>query len=327
MPDQDPIQPRPDELADMLQDLATAHRRGETPHIHIRYLYQTEAQLAHWRTTEAERMANHQDLWDEVPILDHHIDAYLAGRVDAAGVVTVADLGCGNGVKTGRFIDLLKGRVPLRYLCVDVNPAMLDEARQRLAPQYPDVDLAFIEHDLEQLDPNALGLETTPAIYVLLGFTLGNFDHHAVLAHLNRRLKAQDLLVVVLQHFQGVDEPARGQAFVEQYLGDASRRYNLMPMRLLGFGLEDLAFQVEFNLARHRIEAFARIDRVPSDLPAAVQALDFQPGERVRLFYSWKPTLADLTADLERHLHVDQIVTGQKGSNVVVAFCRKIQAE
>lgn len=108
MLDPNPIQPRPDELSAMLQDLAAARQRDETPHIHIRYLYQTEEQLAHWRTTEAQRMATHQDLWDEIPLLDQHIDPYLAGRTDADGVITVADLGCGNGVKTGRFIELIK---------------------------------------------------------------------------------------------------------------------------------------------------------------------------------------------------------------------------
>jgi trans-aconitate 2-methyltransferase len=86
-----------------------------------------------WDAATYDRVANPQTRWGSA----------VLERLPLAGDETVLDAGCG----TGRVTELLVQRVPRgRVIALDASPAMVEEARRRLAPFDGQVD--FVVADL-----------------------------------------------------------------------------------------------------------------------------------------------------------------------------------
>jgi ArsR family transcriptional regulator len=160
-----------------------------------------------------------------------------ASRLVPAGFV-VADVGCG----TGYMADALLGAAT-RLICIDRSPAMLDEARKRLAPPARATALEFRRGELE-----ALPLADAEVDGVVAGMVLHHVPELApALAEIRRALKPAGTLVIVelLPHREAWMKRALG----DHFLGLASKDV-LAALEEAGF--EDLALEPALDAYRPR---------------------------------------------------------------------------
>ncbi len=99
--------------------------------------------LSEWDAPAYDRLADPQASWG-LRVLD---------RLELEGNETVLDAGCGSG----RVTEELLGRTGGRVIALDASPAMLAEARRRLAAHRRRV--RFVHADLLELGPKSLGAD------------------------------------------------------------------------------------------------------------------------------------------------------------------------
>jgi trans-aconitate 2-methyltransferase len=129
-----------------------------------------------WNAAAYDRVADPQVRWG----------AEVLERLELRGDERVLDAGCG----TGRVTELLLARVPRGHVVsLDASPAMLDEARRRLAPHAD--RLTFVHADLGQplpIDEPVDAILSTATFHWVL-------DHDALFANLAAVLRPGGELV------------------------------------------------------------------------------------------------------------------------------------
>ena len=224
--------------------------------------------------TFGELHAGHYDLLHPAKDYAAEVDQ-IRELFDGEGAIeSVVDLGCG----TGRHLDLLAA-AGYQVLGVDRSPAMVDQARKRLAPHG---DRA----EVRQAD--LLGF-TAPTrfdaaimMFSLLGYQVSNVDTLAALAAARRQLRPGGLLVFDLLDATGVLRsacPPDGLAV----LGDAPNRLlcahttavdqveQVLDLRLRMWLLHG-DFIVEQSDELHRIRLF-----LDAELALLLRAAGFEP--------------------------------------------------
>ena len=120
---------------------------------------------ADWDAATYDRVADPQERWGRA----------VVERLPLSGDERVLDAGCGSGRVTAALLDRLpRGQV----VALDSSPAMLDEARRRLAPYGDRVE--YIEADL------ARALPIRPPVDAILSTATFHWvlDHAALFRHL-----------------------------------------------------------------------------------------------------------------------------------------------
>jgi trans-aconitate 2-methyltransferase len=138
-----------------------------------------------WNASAYDRVADPQARWG----------AEVLARLSLEGDETVLDAGCG----TGRVTEMLLARLPRgKVIALDQSPAMLEEARGRLA-RFGD-RVTYLEADLEQplpLAPVDAILSTATFHWVM--------DHDALFANLAAVLRPGGWLVAQCGGFGNVE--------------------------------------------------------------------------------------------------------------------------
>jgi trans-aconitate 2-methyltransferase len=136
--------------------------------------------LSDWDATTYDRISDPMTRWG-ADVLD---------RLPLRGDETVLDAGCGSG----RVTELLVRRLDAGHVvALDSSPAMLDQARRRLAPFAGRV--RFVEADLLALTPAALG-DDAPVDAVLSTATFHwVLDHDRLFSNLAAVMRPDALLV------------------------------------------------------------------------------------------------------------------------------------
>jgi L-histidine N-alpha-methyltransferase len=114
--------------------------------------------------------------------------------VDASGADTLVELGSGTSEKTRLLLDAMDSSEQLaRFVAVDVSEATLRESAERIADEYPGLEVHAVVGDLEQ------HLDLLPRagrrLVVFLGSSIGNFapaERAAFLAALRAGLHEDD---------------------------------------------------------------------------------------------------------------------------------------
>ena len=141
--------------------------------------------MSDWNASAYDRVADPQARWG----------AAVLDRLPLAGDERVLDAGCG----TGRVTERLLARLPRgRVVALDQSPAMLVEARRRLAPYGDRVE--YVEADLAQPLP-VEGLVDAVLSTATFHWVL---DHDALFANLARVLRPGGWLVAQCGGFGNV---------------------------------------------------------------------------------------------------------------------------
>jgi L-histidine Nalpha-methyltransferase len=237
----------------------------------------------------------------ELEILCKH-----AGEIaKAAGVGTVVELGAGTAAKTCTLLQALSQRqLRVLYYPVDISPAALKEARERVEVQCPQVSVRSVIADFGQ---GFSFLRDIPGrkLVLYLGSSIGNFDPTAAVEMLKQircELGDQDALLLGtdLVKDQSVLVPAYDDArgVTEQFNKNILHRLN----RELGadFNLDFFGHVTFWNPQKSRIEIYLESFRPQIvAIPSLNLCVRFANGERIHTENSYKYTLGMVNDMLE----------------------------
>jgi L-histidine Nalpha-methyltransferase len=238
----------------------------------------------------------------ELAILREH--AAEMARTAGAGI-TVVELGAGTAAKTCTLLQALSQRqLRVPYYPVDISPAALGEARERIEVQCPQVSVCPVVADFSQ----GFGfLREVPGrkLVLYLGSSIGNFAPAAaveMLTQIRRQLGSRDVLLLGtdLVKDQSILLPAYGdaQGVTEQFNKNILLRLN----RELGadFNLNFFRHVASWDPQQSRIEIYLESLRPQLvAIPSLNLCARFANGERIHTENSYKYTLGMVNDMLE----------------------------
>jgi L-histidine Nalpha-methyltransferase len=230
----------------------------------------------------------------ELEIL-HERSAEIA--LAAGGSISIVELGAGTATKTCTLLQAFSRRqIRVPYFPVDISPAALNEARQRVEQQCPQVSVRPVVADFSI----GMGfLRDIPGrkLVLYLGSSIGNFDPEAaveMLMQIRQQLAPEDglLLGADLVKDESILLPAYSdaQGITEQFNKNILCRLN----RELGaeFDLSFFRHVAGWNPEQSRMEIYLESTRPQS---VRIRLLDlcvrFASGERIHTENSYKYTL------------------------------------
>ncbi len=229
----------------------------------------------------------------EVEILKGPVKAWIRARAPRS----LVELGAGSGRKTRILLEAMRGSgEDAVYVPVDVSADFLEDAARSLSGAFPGLRVEPVVADMTR-DLSAVGEVPRPAVFALLGSTIGNFTSDGateLLRRISERMEATDALLL------GADLRPRGTKpleVLEAAYNDAAgvtAEFNRNILRVLnrkldaGFDPEDFEHRAFYDDERDRIEMHlvARSEdmvRLPDGTEIALEA-----GESIRTEISCK---------------------------------------
>jgi uncharacterized SAM-dependent methyltransferase len=224
--------------------------------------------------------------------------------------VHVISLGCGGGQKDVALLRRLRrSGKRVSYTPCDVSVAMVLTARQS-ALEVVDPDSCFpLVVDLLTADDLAevLGQQSRTDVVRLVGFfgLIPNFEPQLILSRLADLLRPNDGLLLSANLAPGSDYAAGVQRIRSLYDNDLTRDWLMTFLFDLGIEPNDgeLGFAVQDcpgGTGLKRIVADFQFER-PRKVPVPGDVVEFQAGERLRVFFSYRHTPDQVRALLKQH--------------------------
>jgi hypothetical protein len=230
-----------------------------------------------------------------------------------APAVHVIGLGCGGGHKDVTLIDSLRtgiaARAEIIYTAIDVSLPLVIAARQRAAASVHQThgvicDLESADDIGDQLFPfNArVSTASAPRIFTFFGM-LPNSEPEVILSRVKRLLGENDLLVLNANLAPGSSYGEGVEKVLAQY--DNALTSDWLMTFLYDLGVERNEGDLKFTIAEGshgllRIEGVF-IFAMPRTISLAPELFKFGPGDRIRLFYSYRYTSENLKGVLAEH--------------------------
>jgi L-histidine Nalpha-methyltransferase len=237
-----------------------------------------------------------------------------AEMVTAAGPnVTVVELGAGTAAKTCTLLDALARRqMRVAFYPVDISPAALSEARERVSAQCPNVSVKPVVADFAQGFSFLRDIRGRKLV-LYLGSSIGNFDPEAAVAMLTQVREELDTGDALLLGTDLVKDPAilvpaydDAQGVTAEFNKNVLHRLN----RDLGADFDVNSFRhiALWNPVRSRMEIYLESLRAQVVTLRLLQlTVRIHAGERIHTENSYKYTmpmvremLADAGFNLER---------------------------
>jgi L-histidine N-alpha-methyltransferase len=241
--------------------------------------------------------------------------AYDAAFAAAAGRVTgraahLIGLGCGGGRKDARLLALLQqARKRIAYTPSDVSTPMVLVASEAAREVLSSLNCHPLVCDLASADdlPAVLDSYIKPADARLISFfgMIPNFEPHFILPRLAALLRPGDHLLFSANLAPGPDYDAGMWRILPQYDNNLTREWLITFLLDLGVERTDggLRFVIEPDpggSSLKRVAAyfnFLRERRIEVD----GEKFEFQPGDVIRLFFSYRHTPDRVTGLLSQH--------------------------
>lgn len=257
--------------------------RAPRKRIESKWLYDAEGSRLFDQITE---LPEYYPTRTETGILEAHASTLPARVPEGAALV---ELGSGSSVKTRILLDALPSLAT--YVPVDIAEGHLQEAMQRLAIGYPQLEIRPVVADFTRPFALPSSLEDTPKLLFFPGSTIGNFEPLAAQALMARFARWSNVAAFVI----GVDV-RKDEATLERAYDDASgvtAAFNLNLLlranRELGTDFDPDGFRHEarWNAAESRIEMHLVSQR---DQSACVcgERIGFREGETIHTENSYK---------------------------------------
>lgn len=221
--------------------------------------------------------------------------AHGQALVDGVRPASLVELGAGSAAKTRCLLEAMLRRRPRgTYVPVDVSREFLAETASALTSDYGNLEVVPVVADITQ--PLELPrLLPAPALFALLGSTIGNFDTDeatVLLREIRAAMRPQDRLLI---GFDLVKEPLRLHAAYNDAEGiTAAFNRNILAVlnRELGadFDPEAFAHVAFYDAGRRRIEMHLEATRPMRVHVPQVGDLTFRRGERIMTEISGKYT-------------------------------------
>ncbi|MHB1305712.1 MAG: L-histidine N(alpha)-methyltransferase [Limisphaerales bacterium] len=262
-------------------------------------------------------------------------DAFARVANEMAGSTsTVIGLGCGGGQKDARLLRRLaeNGRPP-RYVALDVSGPLVLIAREAAVPVVGPSGVTPVVADLLGATdlPEALEAHLAADGSRVLTFfgMIPNFEPRAILARLGAWVRPGDRLLFSANLVPEENLEAGMRRILPQYDNAETRQWLSTVLEDHGLPPESgrLEFAAEFIAGRPELRRFSAWWRVENASRAVVDEAEFgfQPGDRLRVFFSYRYTSATLRGLLNEHgLEVDQEWTASSAGEGVF-LCRRAE--
>lgn len=255
------------------------------------------------------------------------------------GPIQLIGLGCGSGQKDTVLLRKLRssGR-RVRYLPCDVSAAMVLIARESALGEIPDRDCFPAVFDMASTeDPGAFltkvvdeaGPDHIPGMITFFGM-MPNFQPDLILPKLRDLVGPGDILLLSANLAPGPDYTAGIERVLPLYDNELTRDWLMSFLLDLGTEKEDgqLRFRIEETSeveGLKRITAEFRFER-RRELALDSERFGFQPGDSIRLFFSYRHTPELIRALLNRHALevVDQWITNSGEEGVFLVQKRRL---
>lgn len=213
--------------------------------------------------------------------------------VGVTGVRTLVELGAGSAEKTRFLLEaMLKEHPSVVYMPTDVSADFLETTAAQLRLEYPSLNVVPIVADMTEVIVLPR-LHHRPALFALLGSTLGNFDAEAstsLLRNVRAAMSPGDHLLL------GVDvrkDVTRIEAAYNDTRG-VTAEFNRNVLRVLNrelgadFDCDSFGHRASYNHELHRIEMHLVSDRHQHITIPGIGTIEFSAGESIRTEISCK---------------------------------------
>lgn len=313
----------PAEGADLahLRDEIWAGLDDDPPHLSPKWFYDTRGSELFEQIT---RLPEYYPTRTERELLTRWGAAWIASERPG----TMVELGAGSARKTRILLDAMQEARPgALYVPLDVAEEFLEETARSLRSEYPDLEV--IPEVVDLTHPLELSARIRhPAVFALLGGTLGNFAPpaaHRLLSHVRTAMGRWDafLLGVDLRPGEGKSEAELVAAYDDDQGVTATFNLNMLVNlnRLAGtdFEIDDFRHRALYDAGEGRIEMHVEAVR-PTDVTVPGRGrLHLDAGDTIRTEISCKydrAVVGDLFADAG--LRLDRWVTDPRGRYALV---------
>jgi L-histidine N-alpha-methyltransferase len=277
--------------------LASLRERRINPKFHYDSLKQTLKWLAlHEAHSPARTDRNVLGIYD-------HAFAATAKAISSKRLHVIG-LGCGGGQKDARLLELLKqaGKT-ISYTPSDVSVAMTLVARAAALKVLPAENCFPLVCDLATAEdlPTVLA-NRRPALFTFFGM-IPNFEPGNILPKLAALVQKKDYLLFSVNLAPGSDYAAGVKAILPQYDNALTREWLMTLLLDLGIERTDgrLVFGVEDGAVKlKRVVAGFHFLRA-REIMVHGETFNFQRGETIRLFFSYRYTPDRVVRLLARH--------------------------
>ena len=278
-------------------DLADSLRRREIRHkFHYDSYKQAQKWLAvHETHSPARTDSNTRQIYEDA-------FRHVADRSGGAGVQVIG-LGCGGGQKDVALLEKLSAAgCQSIYTAVDVSFPLVITARERAKAHT--ARTRGLVCDLEIADDirdELCECEVSHRVFTFFGM-MPNSEPEVILPRLGRLFSRGDRLLMSANLAPGKDYRAGVEAVLPQYNNAATADWLLTLLYDLGLerGDGEVQFGIEETKGLMRIRGDFQFSN-PGTLRFDDKTFAFKPGERIRLFYSYRYTPDRLGAELARH--------------------------
>jgi L-histidine Nalpha-methyltransferase len=226
-----------------------------------------------------------------------------------SGCVHVIGLGCGGGQKDSRLLGRLNAPATERfYTPCDVSSAMVLVARRAALELIPDQNCLPLVCDLatvEEFEPlmDAQAVSNAARLITFFGM-IPNFEPELIVPRLAGLVRSGDVLLFSANLAPGPDYAAGVKRVLPLYDNELTRDWLIT--FLLDLGVEQNDGNIEFSIEENaqamglqRITATFRFTR-RRELHVDGEAFLFNPGDGIRLFFSYRHTPALVSSLLGR---------------------------
>lgn len=271
--------------------------------INHKFHYDTYQQAARWLALHEAHSPARQD----ASCLKIYDDAFhAAAQTIGTENIHLIGLGCGGGQKEARLMELLPA-APRRiiYTPCDVSLPLVLTARSAALARLEAENCHGVVCDLATTDDLATALDqadSTSCRLVTLFGIVPNFEPAPLLFRLRTWLRPGDHLLLSANLAPGTDYAAGVGAVLPQYDNPLTREWLLTLLLDLGFEADDgrLHFEIaDDEQGLKRITAHYELQR-PRTIRVYGESLAFGAGERIRLFFSYRHTVATMSALLQQ---------------------------
>ncbi|MGK0208986.1 MAG: SAM-dependent methyltransferase [Patescibacteria group bacterium] len=257
----------------------------------------------------------------------HHEDLvaqYAHELIDMIGDdnVNIIDLGCGDGIKGKKIIDLIKSKIPgkIRYCPIDISGYLVEKAIETFsnADIKEVVEFQYNISDFENLEnitPLLRKGKFQKNVILLFGNTLGNFEINEFLYEIRSSMRHNDIFIVDA----AINDNKQSER-AKSYANNKNFYKFLVHIPLqIGLDAKDVKFQARFR--NKRIEIYFTL---LSDKKISFQdkKILFKKEEKIIVAVAYKYEKSELLTFLNMHFgQVHQHCSEDKSK--ILAFCKK----
>jgi uncharacterized SAM-dependent methyltransferase len=296
----------PENVERQLQD--SLRRRQINPKFH----YVSHKQARKWMALHEVYSPSRTDMWCEIAYHDSYLAAVGAAKSPR---IQLVGLGCGGGQKDARLLYLLKEKgKQVSYAPCDVSLTLVLTASEKARSVVPEIQCQPLICDLAEADdlPDVFDRGTEARLLTFFGM-IPNFEPEVIMPRLAALVRPGDLLLFSANLAPGSDYAAGAQKVLPGYDNALTRDW-LMTF-LLELGVEAGDGAVEFSIE----DSPAGLKRIVADYSFAAprtvavhtERFEFRPGDKIRLFFSYRYTPDRIGALLKQHRFsiLDQWIT------------------